>query len=112
MSDYYDEKRDEAYDWMRQMEKRKKEREEFVKNSLSPYKKIAIDALMSWNGLSEEEATKVVRESTNEQLEAQVYADGSINYALEGIQSIVQKNYTEQLGIEPKGKLISDEEIA
>lgn len=111
MGDYYDEKRDEAYDWMRQMEKEEKEREEFVKNSLSPYKEIARDALMSWNGLSEEEATKVVRESTNEQLESQVYAEGSINYALEGIQLIVQKNYTEQLGVEPKGKLISDEEI-
>lgn len=111
MSDY-DDKRENAYDWMRQMEEEEQEGEEFVKNSLSPYKEIAIDALMSWNGLSEEEATKVARESTNEQLESQVYAKGSIKYALEGIQLCVQKNYVEQLGIEPKGKLISDEEIA
>lgn len=111
MSDY-DDKRENAYDRVRQTGEEEQEREEFVKNSLSPYKEIAIDALMSWNGLSEEEATKVARESTNEQLESQVYAEGSINYALEGIQSIVQKNYTEQLEIESKGKLISDEEIA
>lgn len=90
MSDY-DDKRENAYDWMRQMEEEEQEREEFVKNSLSPYKEIARDALMSWNGLTEEEAIKVVRESTNEQLESQVYAEGSINYALEGYNQLFKK---------------------
>ena len=41
--------------------------------ALTVYKQIAKDALMSWNGLSEEEATKVVQESSNEELESQVY---------------------------------------
>lgn len=56
------------------------------KEKLTIYKEIARDALMSWNGLSEEEATKKVQESSNEELEQQVYAEGSIDYALKGFQ--------------------------
>ena len=54
--------------------------------ALTVYKQIAKDALMSWNGLSEEEATKVVQESSNEELESQVYAQGSIDAAIKGFQ--------------------------
>ena len=50
----------------------KKLEEEELKR-LTPYKQVAKDALMSWNGLSEEEATKKVQSSTNEQLESEVY---------------------------------------
>lgn len=110
--DSYDDKREEAYWDLRKREEAEREREKFVKESLSPYKEIARDSLMKYKHLSEEEATKVVRESTNEQLESEVYAEGSIKYALEGIQLYVQKNYTEELEIEPAGMLISDEQIA
>lgn len=60
---------------------------------MTPYQVIAKNALMNWNGLSEEEATKKVRESTFEELEAQVYAEGSITYALEGLQIASKKAY-------------------
>lgn len=58
---------------------------------LTVYKQIARDALMSWNGLSEEEATKKVEESSNEELEQQVYAEGSIDYAIKGFQKYSQE---------------------
>lgn len=70
------------YIWRVQHEKEQLKHEE----KLTIYKQIARDALMSWNGLSEEEATKKVQESSNEELEAQVYAEGSIDYALQGLQ--------------------------
>ena len=59
--------------------------------ALTVYKQIAKDALMSWNGLSEEEATKVVQESSNEELESQVYAQGSIDAAIKGFQKYSQE---------------------
>ena len=66
----------------------KKLEEEELKR-LTPYKQVAKDALMSWNGLSEEEATKKVQSSTNEQLESEVYAQGSINNAIDGIMAYI-----------------------
>ncbi len=54
---------------------------------LSPYRIIAKNALMSWNGLSEEEATKVVSESTFDQLENQVWAKSSIKTAVNAISA-------------------------
>lgn len=60
--------------------------------ALTVYKQIAKDALMSWNGLSEEEATKKVQESSNEELESQVYAQGSIDAAIKGFQKYSQEN--------------------
>lgn len=64
---------------------------EQIKIRLTPYQVIARNALMNWNGLSEEEATKKVQESTFEELESQVYAEGSITYALEGLQIAAKK---------------------
>lgn len=53
----------------------------------SPYRVIAKNALMSWNGLSEEEATKVVSESSFQELENQVWATTSIRSAVNAIST-------------------------
>lgn len=87
------------------------QKREEARRRLPPYKVIARDALMSWNGMSEEEATRVVRESTNEQLESQVYAEGSIDYALKGMQQFAQSNFPKMFGVEPDIQLISDERL-
>ena len=50
------------------------------------YKKIARAALMSRNGLSEEDATKRVQESSDEELELQVCVKGLIDNALKGFE--------------------------
>lgn len=50
-----------------------------------PYYQIAKEALMNWNGLSEAEAVKMIESSTFEEIEGQVWAKSSINYAIEGI---------------------------
>lgn len=97
----------EAFYWRLEQEEDERRKEE-IANQLSPYKVIARDALMSWNGMSEEEATKVVRESSNEQLESQVYAEGSIDYALKGMQQFAQSNYLKLSGEELDIQFISD----
>lgn len=72
---------------------------------LTIYKQIARDALMSWNGLSEEEATKKVQESSNEELEQQVYAEGSIDAAIKGFQKYSQEYLKNKHGYgEPIGE--------
>lgn len=53
--------------------------------NLTPYRVVAKEALMSWNGMSEEEATKAVMTLTHDELENQVYATGSITYAVEAV---------------------------
>lgn len=103
----YDE---ESFERVQSLQEEEQKREE-AKGQLSPYKIIARDALMSWNGMSEEEATKVVRESTNEQLESQVYAEGSIDYALKEMQKFAQTNFPRMFGEEPETQLISDERL-
>lgn len=55
-----------------------------------PYYKIAKQALMNWNGLSEEEADKVIQEQSFDEIEGQVWATGSVNYAIEGIKKHLQ----------------------
>ena len=63
---------------------------------------------MSWNGLSEEEATKKVQESSNEELEQQVYAEGSINYAIKGFQKYSQEYLKNKQGY---GEPITDHDV-
>ena len=77
-------------------------------NNLTIYKQIARDALMSWNGLSEEEATKKVQESSNEELEQQVYAEGSIDYAIKGFQKYSQEYLKNKHGY---GEPITDHDV-
>ena len=77
-------------------------------NNLTVYKQIARDALMSWNGLSEEEATKKVQEGSNEELEQQVYAEGSIDYAIKGFQKYSQEYLKNKHGY---GEPITDHDV-
>ena len=51
----------------------------------TPYKIIAKEALMNWNGLSEEEATLKIKTETVNELEGQVYAMSSVKYAVVGL---------------------------
>lgn len=53
---------------------------------LIPYYQVARQALMNWKGLSEEEADKVISEQSFDKIEGQVWATGSMNYAIEGIR--------------------------
>lgn len=55
--------------------------------SVSPYRVIAKNALKSWNGLSDEEAKKVVLKSSFEELENQVWATSSIKSAVSAISN-------------------------
>ena len=75
---------------------------------LTIYKQIARDALMSWNDLTEEEATQKVQESSNEELEQQVGAEGSINNALKGFQKYSQEYFKNIYGA---GQPISEHDI-
>lgn len=50
-----------------------------------PYYQVAKQALMNWNGLTEEQADKLIAESSFEEIESQVYAQGSMTYAITSI---------------------------
>lgn len=63
---------------------------------LTIYRQVAKVALMSWNGLSEEEAEKAVTESTFDELEGQVWATGSLSYAVDAIAKIYGMNEEEK----------------
>lgn len=52
---------------------------------LTPYRQVAKEALMNWNGLTESEADKIVLNATREELENQVWATGSMTYAVEAL---------------------------
>ena len=62
-----------------------------------PYYQVAREALIKWNGLTEEQADKFIEESSFEEIDAQVDAQASMQYAINAIG--------ESLGL-------SDEEIA
>ena len=55
-----------------------------------PYYQVAKKALMNWNGLSEEEAKKVVSTQTFDEIESQVHAKASMDYAVEGIKTSLE----------------------
>lgn len=52
---------------------------------ITPYQNVAKEALINWNGLSEEEATTKINTESVEQLEGQVYALDSVKYAVIGL---------------------------
>ena len=54
------------------------------------YREIAKNALMNWNGMSPEEADESILNSSVEDLESQVYAQGSIKEALSGINKALE----------------------
>ena len=51
----------------------------------TPYQNVAKAALINWNGLSEQEAEEKVQTESVKELESQVYAMGSMKYAVAGI---------------------------
>lgn len=51
----------------------------------APYYSVAKEALMNWNGLTKEEAENIISSQTFDEIEAQVYAKGSMDYAIDGI---------------------------
>ena len=67
--------------------------EEWIQNSIElergklkiPYYQVAQQALMNWNGLSEEQAQKIVLEQSFQEVDSQVYAKGSMDYAIDGM---------------------------
>ncbi len=50
-----------------------------------PYKEIALYALVKWNGVEEEKALEMIDTLSNEELEGQVWASGSVNHAIDSI---------------------------
>lgn len=74
---------------------------------LTIYRQVAKAALMGWNGLSEEEAENKVRTESFEQLENQVWASGTLNYAVEAIAKMLQLHEVEK---EYFQKLVIDKE--
>lgn len=54
-----------------------------------PYYEVAKEALMNWNGLSEEEALETIENSTFDEIEGKVWAKGSIDYAIKEISSLL-----------------------
>ena len=73
----------EEYGWVQQWLKNS---QDIMRKSNIPYYQAAKQALMNWNGLSEEEAEKVISTQTFEEVESQVYAKGSMDYAVGGIK--------------------------
>ncbi len=61
----------------------------------TPYQNIAKAALINWNGLSEEEATIKVQTESIQELEGQVFAMGTIKYAVIGIAKQIGLNNDE-----------------
>lgn len=51
----------------------------------TPYRKAAAAALMSWNSLSEAEAEAKIKSESYDELEGQVWASGSMKYAVQGL---------------------------
>ena len=84
----------------KKIEEKKKENEELIAlhNSNSnlqelekgklriPYYQVAEQALMNWNGLSKDDADNIINTQSFDEIELQVYATGSMNYAIEGIK--------------------------
>lgn len=54
-------------------------------SELSPYRVVGIKALMEWNHMSEEDATKAVMTLTHDELEHETRATNSMKYGVEGI---------------------------
>lgn len=71
----------------------------------TPYRKVAKEALMSWNGLSEEEASDKVRYEDFDELEGQVYAKDSMQYAIDGIIKYSKKEGISEIDFNDKDNI-------
>ena len=56
-----------------------------------PYNKVALKALMQWNGLSQEEAEKFILENDFEEIESKVFAKNSMESAISAINEIYKR---------------------
>ncbi len=90
-------------------------KENFDKTTI-PYYKVAKEALMNWNGMSEQEANDFIKNSSFEEIEAQVGAKKSIQYAIDGIAKTVglseyEKNALEGMVFEGKESIFAEKDI-
>lgn len=79
---------------------------------MSPYREVAKQALMSWNGLEEKEAQQQAETLSIEQLESQVWASGSIDQGIDMIASLfsLTKEEREKFKAIVYGKEVSKED--
>ena len=61
-----------------------------------PYYRVAKEALMKWNGLTEEQANDFIEKSDFEEIEAQIGAKNSMRYAIEELAKIIGLNEEEK----------------
>lgn len=64
-----------------------------------PYYQVAREALIKWNGLTEEQADKIIEESSFEEIEAQVGAQNSMQYAIDAMAQFMSLNNGTKAGI-------------
>ena len=55
-----------------------------------PYYQVAKQALMNWNGLSEQEADQIIENSSFDEIESQVGAKGSMDHAIDKISQMIE----------------------
>ena len=67
------------------------EKQSEISISEVPYRKVAKEAIMSWNGASEEEATAAIESQSYDELENQCWATGSMESGLKGILKSLQE---------------------
>ncbi len=66
-----------------------------------PYHKAAKEAIMAWNGASEEEATAAIESQSYDQLENQCWATGSMESGLKGMLKYLQEQGVDVSDINP-----------
>lgn len=66
-----------------------------------PYRKVAKEAIMSWNGASEAEATAAIESQSYDDLESQCYATGSMESGIKGILKYLQEQGIDTSDINP-----------
>ena len=66
-----------------------------------PYRKVAKEAMMSWNGASEEEATAAIESQSYDDLEGQCWATGSMESGIKGILKYLQEQGIDTSDINP-----------
>lgn len=77
------------------------EKQSEISISEVPYRKVAKEAIMSWNGASEEEATAAIESQSYDELENQCWATGSMESGLKGILKSLQEQGIDVSDINP-----------
>lgn len=68
-----------------------------MENNLTVYRQVAVDALMAWNGLTKEEALKIVSTKSYSEVEGMVWAEGSITTAVKALCKLAGVTNTEEV---------------